>query len=98
MNRIDAHIAEITRERVILWVAKPLAAVSSLMPIAWPTLTSAPTLFNKAREVVIQVRRPTEPTAAMASLPIRPTHAISVKLYAIWIKEVAIMGMANMNS
>jgi len=48
--------------------------------------------------VDIHVRIPTEPTAAMASLPNLPTHAISVRLYAIWIKEVAIMGIAKVKS
>ena len=46
----------------------------------------------------IQVRIPTEPTAATASLPKRPTQAISVRLYAIWINEVAIMGIARLNN
>ena len=63
-----------------------------------PTLTSEPTLFNREMEPDIHVRMPTEPTAATASLPRRPTQAISVRLYAIWIKEVAIMGIARLNS
>ena len=97
-NKIKAHAREIIKESVRLWVEKLRAAVSSFIPMACPTLTSAPTLFNKAREVVIHVRIPTEPTAAMASLPNLPTQAISVRLYAIWMKEVAMIGMANMNS
>ena len=44
------------------------------------TLTSAPTLLSKAMEPDIHVSMPTAPTAAMDSLPRRPTHAMSVKL------------------
>ena len=46
---------------------------------ACPTLTSEPTLFRRAIDVDIHVRIPTEPTAAIASLPILPTQAMSVR-------------------
>ena len=46
----------------------------------------------KRQDVDIHVRIPTEPTAAIASLPILPTQAMSVRLYAICMNEVAIMG------
>ena len=64
----------------------------------WPTLTSDPTLFNKEIEPDIHVRIPTEPMAATASLPSRPTHAISVRLYAICINDVAMIGIARLKS
>ena len=46
----------------------------------------------------IHVRIPTEPMAATASLPSRPTHAISVRLYAICINDVAMIGIARLNN
>ena len=57
-------------------------------------------LEEKGKEIEpdIQVRIPTEPMAATASLPSRPTHAISVRLYAIWINDVAMIGIARLNS
>ena len=64
----------------------------------WPTLTSEPTLFNKEIEPDIHVRIPTEPIVATASLPRRPTHAISVRLYAICMNEGAIIGIAKLNN
>ena len=63
-----------------------------------PTLTSEPTLFRREIDVDIHVRIPTEPTAAIASLPILPTQAMSVRLYAICMNEVAIMGIAKVNN
>jgi hypothetical protein len=41
---------------------------------------------------------PTAPITATASLPNRPTHAISVKLYAICMNDVAMIGMASLNN
>ena len=86
------------RAIVMLWEAKLRASSSLLAPIDCPTLTSAPTLLRRAMEPDIHVRIPTAPTAATASLPSLPTHAISVRLYAIWINEVAIIGIARLNS
>ena len=63
-----------------------------------PTLTSDPTLFNKAMELDIQIRIPTAPTAAVASLPIGLPMPCPVRLYAIWMNEVAIIGIAKLNN
>ena len=82
----------------MLWDAKLRASSWLCAPMDCPTLTSDPTLFNKEIEPDIQVRIPTEPMAATASLPSRPTHAISVRLYAIWINDVAMIGIARLNS
>ena len=65
---------------VMLCEANALAAVSSFCPIACATLTSVPTLFSSERELDIHVSMPTAPMAATASLPSRPTHAMSVRL------------------
>ena len=35
------------------------------------------------------------PTAATASLPTIPIHAMSVRLYAVWTRDVAIIGTAS---
>ena len=58
-----------------------------------PTLTSDPTLFNKEIEPDIHVMIPTEPIAATASLPNRPTHAMSVRLYAIQYLRIVSTGL-----
>jgi len=42
-----------------------------------------------------QVKKPAVPVAVTALEPIVPTHIISVKLYAICISEVPIIGSAN---
>ena len=38
---------------------------------------------------------PAEPTAATSGAPRRPIQIISVRFYAIWMKEVAIIGLAS---
>ena len=83
---------------LMLCEANARASSRFCAPMDCATLTSDPTLFSRAIEPDIHVRMPTAPTAATASLPRRPTHAISVRLYAIWMKEVAIMGIAKLNS
>lgn len=80
---IVPQMTDIINAMEILWLANFLASSKFWAPIDCPTLTSDPTLFNKAMELDIQIRIPTAPTAAAASLPIRPTHAMSVRLYAI---------------
>ena len=71
---------EMSRAIVMLCEAKLRASSSLRAPMDWPTLTSAPTLLSKAMEPDIHVSMPTAPTAAMDSLPRRPTHAMSVRL------------------
>lgn len=88
----------ISSAMLMLCEAKARASSRFCAPMDWPTLTSDPTLFSRAIEPDIHVRMPTAPTAATASLPRRPTHAISVRLYAIWMKDVAMMGIARPNS
>ena len=87
-----------SRAMVMLCEAKLRASVSLRAPMDWPTLTSAPTLLSSAMEPDIHVSMPTAPTAATDSLPSLPTHAMSVRLYAIWMKEVAMMGIARLKS
>ena len=41
---------------------------------------------------------PEAPTAATAPLPTRPIHIMSVRLYAIWMSWVAMMGKASFAS
>ena len=42
-----------------------------------------------------QVYIPAAPTAATASLPTMPIHAMSVRLYAVCTMEVAMIGTAS---
>ena len=83
IKRSPPQQMEIIKAIVILWDAKWRASSWLCAPMDCPTLTSDPTLFNKEIEPDIHVRIPTEPMAATASLPNRPTHAMSVRLYAI---------------
>ena len=71
----DTMIASVT-----LCEAYRRASSYALLPTACPMLTSAPTLHISENEADIQVNIPTEPTAALASLPMRPTQNISVRL------------------
>jgi len=98
INNNAPQLNDISKDKVRLCDANARAACSFCAPMACPTLTSEPTLFRREIDVDIHVRIPTEPTAAIASLPILPTQAMSVRLYAICMNEVAIMGIAKVNN
>jgi len=63
-----------------------------------PMDTSAPTFEMQAIEFIIQTSIPMAPTAATDLLPKRPTHAKSIKLYAICMKLMAISGIDSLTS
>ena len=64
-------------------------------PYAWADFTWPPILARVATPEDSQVYMAAAPTAATASLPTIPIQAISVRLYAVWTRDVAIIGRAS---
>jgi len=74
------------------------AAPRSPRPMDWATPISAPTLPRRTKPTDSQRYSPAAPDAATASLPTRPSQNMSVRLYAIWMNWVPMIGAATRRS